>query len=265
MKRLVLLAGVMLAAGLAGCSTHKPAALPPATSLPPPSLPSRLPPTTGRIPATQRPYVIDGRTYYPLPSAVGYVEEGVASWYGEPSHGRRTACGEVYDMYGPTVAHKTLPMHTPLLIQNLDNGLEMVARVNDRGPFVKERVVDLSYGVARELGVVARGTARVRIAALGEGIPPGAPGGAPQLLPPPDFDRGEFYIQVGAFVESANAERLRAQLAGAGSQAVIERYDRGDQVFFRVQVYAGRHLAAAREAEVAWSGAGYPQAFVVAR
>ena len=99
---------------------------------------------------------------------MGYREQGIASWYGEPFHGRRTSNGEVYNMYGPTAAHKTLPMHTILLVRNLDNGRSTVVRINDRGPFVRERVIDLSYTKAQELGVLARGTARVEIVALEE-------------------------------------------------------------------------------------------------
>ena len=109
-----------------------------------------------------------GVTYVPIPSAKGYRERGVASWYGEPFHGRHTSNGEIYNMYGDTAAHKTLPMGTILLVRNLDNGRSSVVRINDRGPFVRERIIDLSYTKARELGVVARGTARVEIVALEE-------------------------------------------------------------------------------------------------
>ena len=118
--------------------------------------------------ATQRPYVIKGITYIPIPSASGYRESGIASWYGEPFHGRRTSNGEIYDMYGDTAAHKTLPMDTMLLVKNLDNGRSTVVRVNDRGPFVRERIIDLSFTKAKELGVVGKGTARVEIVALEE-------------------------------------------------------------------------------------------------
>jgi rare lipoprotein A len=125
--------------------------------------------------ATQRPYVINGITYYPIPSAAGYAEMGLASWYGEPFHGRRTANGEIYDMYGETAAHKTLPMDTILLVKNLENGKSSVVRINDRGPFVQERIIDLSYSKAQHLGIIGKGTAKVEIVALGAQTPAQTP------------------------------------------------------------------------------------------
>lgn len=117
-------------------------------------------------PATQRPYVIEGQTYHPIPSAEGYEEIGLASWYGDPFHGRKTANGETYDMYGITAAHKTLPMGTMLLVKNLANGKTATVRINDRGPFVDGRIIDLSYTTAKALGVVHKGTGKVKIVAL---------------------------------------------------------------------------------------------------
>jgi rare lipoprotein A len=119
-----------------------------------------------KLPATQRPYVIEGQTYYPVSSAEGYEETGLASWYGDPFHGRRTANGETYDMYGVTAAHKTLPMNTLLLVKNLANGKTATVRINDRGPFVDGRIIDLSYTTAKKLGVVQNGTEKVQIIAL---------------------------------------------------------------------------------------------------
>ncbi|MCI5128243.1 MAG: septal ring lytic transglycosylase RlpA family protein [Candidatus Electrothrix sp. AUS3] len=118
-------------------------------------------------PATQRPYVIEGRTYYPIPSAEGYEEIGLASWYGDPFHGRKTANGETYDMYGITAAHKTLPMGTMLLVKNLANGKTATVRINDRGPFVDGRIIDLSHTTAKALGILQKGTGKVKIVALG--------------------------------------------------------------------------------------------------
>ncbi len=119
-----------------------------------------------KTPPTQRPYVIEGRKYYPIPSAEGYEETGLASWYGDPFHGRKTANGETYDMHGVTAAHKTLPMNTMLLVKNLANGKTATVRINDRGPFVDGRIIDLSYTTARELGIYRRGTGKVQIVAL---------------------------------------------------------------------------------------------------
>ncbi|MCI5166416.1 MAG: septal ring lytic transglycosylase RlpA family protein, partial [Candidatus Electrothrix sp. GM3_4] len=92
-------------------------------------------------PGTQRPYVIKGQSYHPVSSAEGYEETGFASWYGDPFHGRKTANGETYDMYGVTAAHKTLPMNTMLLVKNLTNGKTATVRINDRGPFVDGRII----------------------------------------------------------------------------------------------------------------------------
>jgi rare lipoprotein A len=125
---------------------------------------------TGRSDAG-RTYEVFGREYRVLDSAEGYVEEGLASWYGEKFHGRPTASGERYDMHSLSAAHRTLPLHTWVEVTNLQNGRSLVVKVNDRGPFARtgERILDLSYGAARELDVVAAGTARVRVRALSAG------------------------------------------------------------------------------------------------
>ncbi len=170
-------------------------------------------------------YRVRGQVYRPLPTARGYVEEGLASWYGPGFHGRRTASGEVYDMYAPTAAHRTLPLGTRVRITNLENGRTAVARINDRGPFVRGRIIDVSYALARSLGMVEQGTARVRVEALA-----GPSGTAPSGL------QGPFAWQVGAFVDPANARRLRRRVAARMNPVWIERFDRGDRVFLRVRV-----------------------------
>ena len=171
-------------------------------------------------------YRVRGKTYRPLPSAHGYAEVGTASWYGPGFHGRRTASGEVYDMYAPTAAHRTLPLGTRVRVTRLDNGRSVVARINDRGPFVDGRIIDLSYALAERLDMVERGTARVRVEALA------GPGGAP----PPSGREGPFAWQVGAFTVRANAERLRRDMERRFGNAWIETFDRGDRVFLRVRV-----------------------------
>ena len=116
-----------------------------------------------------RTYEVFGVRYQVLDSAEGYEETGMASWYGEAFHGRPTASGETYDMNGRSAAHRTLPLHTWVEVTNLENGRSLVVRVNDRGPFAHtdSRILDLSYGAARELDMVGPGTARVRVRALG--------------------------------------------------------------------------------------------------
>ncbi|MFZ5763319.1 MAG: septal ring lytic transglycosylase RlpA family protein [Thermodesulfobacteriota bacterium] len=239
--------------------------------IPPSSLPPLPPkgtaiPKGGRVPATQRPYEIDGKAYYPIPSAEGYEETGIASWYGYPFHGRKTSNGETYDMHELTAAHKILPMHTPLLVKNLDNGRELTVRVNDRGPFVKDRIIDLSFRAATELDVVRTGTARVRITALGEAVKT-VEGGVTttRFVETRNFQEGDFYVQVGAFKVTANAERLRDRLLREGRQAVVFDYPRGDEVFHRVQVKGGNTLSAAKQMERVMVEAGFPGAYVVAR
>jgi rare lipoprotein A len=111
-------------------------------------------------------YVIKGKRYYILASAVGYKEKGLASWYGEPFHGRKTASGEVYNMHEITAAHKTLPLHTWVEVKNLKTNQRLIMRINDRGPFIDGRIIDLSRAAAQELGVYRPGTAMVVVTAL---------------------------------------------------------------------------------------------------
>ncbi len=202
--------------------------------------------------ATQRPYKVNGKTYYPLSSAEGYVEEGIASWYGPGFHGRFTASGERYNMYAFTAAHKTLPMGTEVLVTNLENGRQTVVRINDRGPFVKGRIIDLSYAAARALGMHKKGTAWVRIEAL-----------SASPTSRIDFDRGEFFIQVGAFKNYANALRLKERLARRFKIVVISPYHQGQEVFYRVQVFASQSLREARRI-LSSLERDFPRAFIVA-
>jgi len=229
-------------------------------------VPSPPGPAAGRVPPTQKPYVIYGKTYYPLPSAEGYAEEGTASWYGKPFHGRKCASGETYDMNSLTAAHRTLPMNTLLQVQNLDNGRETVVRINDRGPFVKGRIIDLSHETAQALGMVRSGLARVRLVALGEAVSQQqGKESVQQFLPHEDLRKGDFYVQVGSFAERVNADRLQKKLLSYGRDAVIEPFQRGDAAFYRVQVAAGTTLDEAKRAERVWSESGYPGAFVIAK
>ena len=122
------------------------------------------------LPETIKPYSINGVLYYPLPNGEGFVQEGMASWYGKKFHGKRTASGEIYNMYAKTAAHKTLPFGTYVKVENQSNQREIIVRTNDRGPFVKGRIIDLSYGAAREIGLVGPGVARVRLVALSKRV-----------------------------------------------------------------------------------------------
>lgn len=219
--------------------------------------------------ATQRPYVIKHRTYYPIPSAEGYSEQGLASWYGKRFHGRKTANGETYDMHGHTAAHKTLPMNTMLLVTNLSNGKSTVVRINDRGPFVRNRIIDLTYTAAKELDMIRNGTAKVKIVALGEEVKTAAKQSTgsrqrKQLIHQ-DFDRGKFYIQVGAFEHKHNARKLAQRFAAQGSDVIIQQFPAAGISLYRVMIYSGTSLKQARKHETYLEKNGFPNALVIAR
>lgn len=164
-----------------------------------------------------RPYQAFGREYVPLASAAGFRERGLASWYGRRYHGQKTSSGEVYDMYAMTAAHPVLPIPSYARVTNPANGKSVVVRVNDRGPFHGERIIDLSYAAAWKLGFVEQGSAVVEVEAIQPGepalaaaSPPGAPAGAAASTAPEP--RGVF-LQLGAFSARESAEAFRARLA----------------------------------------------------
>ncbi len=208
-------------------------------------------------PPTQRPYKSKGKTYYPIPDSAGFRETGIASWYGKDFHGKRTSNGEYYDMYGATAAHKLLPMNTMIHVKNLDNGKETVVRINDRGPFVKGRILDLSYAQAKKIGIVAKGTARVRITAL-------APSNRKSTTKD-NVRQGEYYVQIGSFRNKKRAMALQKRFTSAGVQTVIQQYIHQKKPYFRVQVFAGKRLEIARKAERSLLNRGYNDAFLIAR
>lgn len=156
----------------------------------------------------------------PTPAPVGYAEEGNASWYGNPFHGRRASNGEVYDMNKLTAAHRTLPFETMVRVTNLNNGKSTTVRITDRGPFVDNRVIDLSQAAAREIESIGPGVVPVRIEVLGN----------------VDVTAGFFTVQVGAFHDRGNADRLRDRLSVSYSPIYIQQYDSSDGAFYRVRV-----------------------------
>src|SRR6266581_312542 len=155
---------------------------------------------------TQKPYTVNGERYEPLVSHEGFAQEGKASWYGKDFHGKLTSNGERYDMYAMTAAHKTLPLGVYVRVYNKSNGNEAIVRVNDRGPFVKGRIIDLSFTAAKKLGIVDSGTAPVRIEALGFGSD--SQSGKTAYRAPVSYDAGCYTVQVGAFTVQSNARRL---------------------------------------------------------
>ena len=259
MKRTTGIAAMMAAtmAGtmaclLAGCGSQ-PRRAPPARPLPPPGNAAGVPDAVPRAePRSQHGnppfYEVAGRRYAVMASADGYVERGVASWYGPDFHGRNTSSGEPYDMYGMTAAHKTLPLPCYARITNLANGRSIVVRINDRGPFVANRIVDLSYTAAQRLDIVRTGTAFVELRTVGPDSmieanttiaaapaalpgPRSAPTAAPEpdITPPPVAAEApvaapaglSLYIQVGAYGDPANAARVVSRLQAAGVPRVF--------------------------------------------
>ena len=176
-----------------------------------------------------------------------FVEEGTASWYGEPFHGRRAADGEIFDMNSLVAAHRTLPFGSILKVTNLSNGREVQVRVIDRGPFVSDRVLDLAHAAASALGMIGTGTARVRI----------------ELVSGPNPDTGEFTVQVGAFSDRANAERVRDRLSGRQQPVLIQEYDTAKGHFYRVRVGREPNLGAAQQLAAQLKSSDGFQAFVI--
>jgi rare lipoprotein A len=216
-------------------------------------------PPESKLKAYQKPYTVFGQRYEPLQTHAGFVQTGIASWYGPDFHGKKTSNGETYDMHAMTAAHKTLPLGVFVKVQNRDNGHEAVVRVNDRGPFVKGRIIDLSYSAAKVLGVDIVGTAPVRIEALGyRGI------GGEQYKAPENYDAGNYTVQIGSFKEYGNAERLSGEMKKRIGFSEIHMTNISGETFYRV--YAGKFtsLKAAEDAEQEFSEHGYPGSFTVA-
>lgn len=218
MRYFLILLSVVAMLVLSGCGKYSP--FPQHIYSTPSSKPTNYDPKT-------KPYVVMGKKYYPLKSAQGYDEVGKASWYGKDFHGRKTASGEVYNMYGVSAAHKTLPLGTQIKVTNLENGRTATMIVNDRGPFVHGRVLDLSYGAAKKLGTVERGVAQVRITAVGSYSRPSKTA---------NTNIKYYHVRVGAFADRGNAERTHRKLLAAGySGAVIKTVSRDGRKLHIVQ------------------------------
>jgi len=178
-------------------------------------------------------YVVLGRRYHTLSSGKGYSERGIASWYGTKFHGRYTSSREVYDMYAMTAAHRSLPLPTYVRVTNLENGRQVIVRVNDRGPFHQNRLIDLSYAAASRLGIVAKGTGLVEIEAIDPSVPELEEAG-------PAYAESAgigLYLQVGAFAEAENARRLGRRIEGASETPVyITRLVSDERQLYRVRI-----------------------------
>lgn len=170
-------------------------------------------------------YEVLGERYEVLESSVGYTAKGDASWYGRKFHGRTTSSGEPYDMFRMTAAHKTLPLPSYLRVTNLENGREVVVRVNDRGPFHSDRIIDLSYAAAVRLDIIGNGTAPVKLVALQAGAQPQNAATDPAL-----------YLQAGAFSDQANARALALRLESLGLAGVFVTPATGESPLYRVRL-----------------------------
>ena len=214
---------------------------------------------------SQKPYQINGIWYYPLPSAQGYVEDGLASWYGPDFHGKLTSCGEPYNMWADTAAHKTLPLGTYVKVTNLENGRSTILRINDRGPFVAGRVIDLSAKGAQDLGCRMKGLARVRVEAV-QYATPQVVGNATywKVDPVPSFRFGRFAVQIGAFRDQANAYRLKEKMAGDNRTIRVTNLPERDGLWYRVQIGSYQDLVVAKAELERFRSNGFPDAFVIA-
>jgi rare lipoprotein A len=179
------------------------------------------------------PYRVNGEVYTVLPSSTGYRERGIASWYGRKFHGRKTANGEIFDAYAASAAHRSLPIPGYVRVTNLENYRSIVVRVNDRGPFHSDRIIDLSYGAAIKLGFAEQGTAPVEVVAIDiEGVEDLR--ADPNLT---DWKSDYRYLQVGSFGEQASAHRLQRQLlAQLDAPVEVSQFSLRGNAWYRVRV-----------------------------
>jgi rare lipoprotein A len=199
-------------------------------------------------------YTVLGQSYTLLPACKGYHDRGIASWYGMQFNGGRTSDGETYDMYAMTAANKVVPIPCYARVTNLKNGKSVIVKINDRGPFVANRLIDLSYAAASKLGMLGSGTALVEVQAVGPGdLPPpavtapaavtavpGLPASAlatPAVPPPPAIGNPQIYLQVGAYAARANADNTVTKLtAGGVSRAFVEPAGEGARTLYKVRI-----------------------------
>lgn len=191
------------------------------------------------------PYKVWGKTYHILDTHEGYKETGYASWYGRKFHGHKTSNGEIYDMYGMTAAHKSLPIPSYVKVTNIENGREVIVRVNDRGPFHSDRIVDLSYAAAKKLGYKDKGTAKVRLEAISVSqrrtyAVPSSPVENNIVTKPlkPTVTGGKFFVQVGAFDEKVRADNFLKDVRSRLGMSVSLHKD-GFGMFSRHKVFVG--------------------------
>lgn len=178
----------------------------------------------------QSPYSVNGVKYEVMESASNYREIGIASWYGQKFHGKATSNGEIFDVYGVSAAHRSLPIPSYVRVSNLENKRSLVVRVNDRGPFHADRIIDLSYAAAVKLGFVDKGTTRVEVEYL-------EVAGVEDRRHPEFGGNGAHFLQVGAFQSRQAADQLRNRLLKFTQEPVqVSRSEQGGGIFYRVRV-----------------------------
>jgi rare lipoprotein A len=269
---------------IAACETAKA----PRGDSAPTSPPSNLATLPDPIPHTEAPskygnkspYQVLGKTYYVMPSPGNYREYGTASWYGTKFHGQSTSSGEPYDMYQLTAAHRSLPIPSYVRITNLDNHKTAILRVNDRGPFHNERLIDVSYAAAVKLGFAERGTARVMVEvvdgtdSIDTRVAQNTPSPPPISTPtetnslaavpaePGVPSPGQIFLQAGAFRDPAGAERLRDDLAGLVGSSVSVQRATGDK-YYRVRIGPVAEMSEATRLQELIVGAAHPKPMIV--
>ena len=233
LRKITTLLLATLVAACAGPEVDRAPSRPPDVAQVPDAVPRAEPRSASGNPPF---YEVYGRRYHVMNSSRGYRERGVASWYGQKFHGRRTSSGEPYDMYAMTAAHKTLPLPAYARVTNLANGHSVIVRINDRGPFVDNRIIDLSYAAASRLDMIRDGTAMVEVEVVETARSPAPAGTAVQAN---RTEAGSMFIQAGAFRSRENAESLARRVRTQASEktTVFIREDRidGDSIF-RVRV-----------------------------
>ena len=195
------------------------------------------------------PYRVQDNIYYPLVKVGNFAQEGAASWYGPKFHGKLTSNKEVYDMHAMTAAHKTLPFNTRVRVVNLKNNREAVVRINDRGPFVGDRIIDLSFSAARQLDMIEEGTAPVRLTVLNPDSS-GTKASAPST----------YSVQIGVYRNPASARKLAQSISNSRAEPVTRNGSR----FYRVLVGSYPDYANALQKLDRLQTRGFPGAFIVA-
>lgn len=194
-------------------------------------------------PATMRPYTINGKTYYPQKVSVGDTQSGIASWYGPNFHGKKTSNGETYDMHAMTAAHKTYPMNTMVRVTNTNTGSSEIVRINDRGPFVSGRIIDLSNVAAKKLDVVARGTAPVKLEVVGFSGKQIAKNSAGSSVV-----GGDFMVQIGAFRNQNGANRFKNEYNNtSGYSSIVKVFELDGEPIYRVFLHGFKSEDEARD------------------